>query len=44
MNTTLKIDSSIHCDVLIIGAGGAGLRCGAEVLEKTPGANVVALT
>ena len=44
MSTTLKIDSSIHCDVLIIGAGGAGLRCGAEVLEKMPGAKVVALT
>jgi len=44
MRTFLKIQSSITCDVLVIGAGGAGLRCAAEVLEKKPGAKVIALT
>lgn len=44
MRTSLKIQSSIHCDVLVIGAGGAGLRCAAEVLEKRPGTRVIALT
>jgi succinate dehydrogenase / fumarate reductase flavoprotein subunit len=38
------IGSTIFCDVLIIGAGGAGLRCAAEILEKRPGAKIVALT
>jgi succinate dehydrogenase / fumarate reductase flavoprotein subunit len=28
----------------VIGAGGAGLRCAAEVLEKRPGTRVIALT
>ena len=40
----LKIDSTINCDVLIIGAGGAGFRCAAEILEKKPDARVIALT
>jgi succinate dehydrogenase / fumarate reductase flavoprotein subunit len=44
MNSTLETSATIRCDVLIIGAGGAGLRCAAGVLEKIPGANVVALT
>jgi succinate dehydrogenase / fumarate reductase flavoprotein subunit len=44
MNLTLKTSATIRCDVLIIGAGGAGLRCAAGVLEKMPSANVVALT
>ena len=44
MNSTLKTSATIRCDVLIIGAGGAGLRCAAGVLEKMPSANVVALT
>jgi len=44
MSATFKIDLSINCDVLIIGAGGAALRCAAEVLEKMPAANVIALT
>jgi len=44
LSTTLKIQSTMHCDVLIIGAGGAALRCAAEILEKMPDANVVALT
>jgi len=29
---------------LIIGAGGAGLRCAAEILEKRPGTNIIAVT
>ena len=45
MNTTsLKITSTIRCDLLIIGAGGAGLRCAAEVLEKRPETRVIAIT
>ncbi len=44
MNKTLKISSTIHCDLLVIGAGGAGFRCAAEVLEKKPEARVIALT
>lgn len=40
----IAIDSTISCDALIIGAGGAALRCAAEILEKRPGANVIALT
>jgi succinate dehydrogenase / fumarate reductase flavoprotein subunit len=44
MNKTLKINSTIYCDLLIIGAGGAGFRCAAEVLEKKPEARVIALT
>jgi len=39
-----SISSKIQCDVLIIGAGGAGLRCAAEILEKRPGTNIVAVT
>jgi len=30
--------------VLIIGAGGAGLRCAAEILERRPGSRVIAVT
>lgn len=44
MSTTPKIHSTLQCDVLIIGAGGAALRCGAEILEQRPGTRVVALT
>jgi len=44
MNGTIKITNTIRCDVLIIGAGGAGLRCAAEILEKRPEAKVIALT
>lgn len=44
MNKSLKISSTLHCDLLIVGAGGAGFRCAAEVLEKKPDARVVALT
>jgi len=41
---TIPVISTQHCDLLIIGAGGAGLRCAAEILEKMPDARVVALT
>ena len=34
----------MKCDVLLIGAGGAALRCAAEILEKKPNASVIALT
>ena len=44
MRNDFHIASSIKCDVLIIGAGGAGLRCAAEIFEKRPGARVVAVT
>jgi len=44
MSNTLRISSTIHCDVLIIGAGGAGLRCAAEIFEKKPGTRIMALT
>ena len=44
MSSKPKIQSTMQCDVLIIGAGGAALRCAAEILEKKPGAKVVALT
>lgn len=44
MKKSVKSASTIHCDVVIIGAGGAGLRCAAEILEKRPGTRVVALT
>ncbi|MBW1797774.1 MAG: FAD-binding protein [Deltaproteobacteria bacterium] len=44
MGNTLRIGSTIHCDVLIVGAGGAGLRCAAEVLERRPRTRIVALT
>lgn len=40
----ITVDSTIQCDVLIIGAGGAALRCAAEILEKRPGTSVIALT
>lgn len=40
----LRLSKTISCDLLILGAGGAGLRCAAEVLEKRPGAKVVAVT
>jgi len=44
MGNTLRIGSTMGCDVLIIGAGGAGLRCAAEILEKRPGTHIMALT
>jgi len=44
MPNKFSISSTIQCDVLIVGAGGAGLRCAAEILEKRPGTNIVAVT
>ena len=44
MGNGLHISSTLYCDVLIVGAGGAGLRCAAEILEKRPGTNIVAVT
>jgi succinate dehydrogenase / fumarate reductase, flavoprotein subunit len=40
----LDISSSMQCDVLIIGAGGSGLRCATEILERRPATKVIALT
>ena len=40
----LTITSTLSCDVLVIGAGGAGLRCAARVLEKRPQSKVIAVT
>lgn len=39
-----RLSSTFECDVLIIGAGGAGLRCAAEILERRPGSRVIAVT
>jgi len=44
MNKVLQEVSTLKCDLLIIGSGGAGLRCAAEVLEKRPETDVIALT
>ena len=44
MHKSLQIQTTLDCDLLIIGAGGAGLRCAAEVLEKMPETRVIALT
>ncbi len=44
MADRFRISSTLRCDVLIIGAGGAGLRCAAEILEKRPGTKIVAVT
>jgi succinate dehydrogenase / fumarate reductase flavoprotein subunit len=44
MKNALQINSTINCDLLIVGAGGAGFRCAAEVLEKRPETRVIALT
>ncbi|MFO7965514.1 MAG: FAD-binding protein, partial [Desulfobacterales bacterium] len=44
MNNALKTSKTLHCDVLIIGAGGAGMRCAAEILEQKPGSRLIAIT
>lgn len=44
MENRFRISSTVRCDVLIIGAGGAGLRCAAEIFERKPGTNIVAVT
>lgn len=44
MKGNLRLKTTLKCDVLIIGAGGAGLRCAAEILEQQPELDVIALT
>ena len=44
MPSVFKLSSKIQCDVLIVGAGGAGLRCAAHILEKRPGTRIIAVT
>ncbi|MBU2227774.1 MAG: FAD-binding protein [Proteobacteria bacterium] len=44
MGKTLQIHSTLACDVLIIGAGGAGLRCAAFIHERRPDLKVFAVT
>jgi len=44
MGEGLTIDSTLTCDVLVIGAGGAGLRAAAYIGEQRPGTKIVALT
>ena len=40
----LEITGTTTCDVLILGCGGAGLRCAVEILENRPQANIIAVT
>jgi len=44
MKRVLQTAATLHCDVLVVGAGGAGMRCAAEVLEKRPQSRIIALT
>ena len=44
MPKKLQIAQTIRCDALIIGGGGAGLRCAAEIVERRPGASIYAVT
>jgi len=44
MGEELHIDSTLTCDVLVIGAGGAGLRAAARIAEKRPDTKIIALT
>lgn len=44
MGNKFRIGSTIRCDALIIGAGGAGLRCAAEIFQRRPGTRIVAVT
>ena len=43
MAAQFNISSTINCDVLVIGAGGAGLRCAAEILEGKPDTKIIAV-
>ena len=40
----LEITGTTTCDVLIIGCGGAGLRCAVEILGSRPQTNIIAVT
>jgi succinate dehydrogenase / fumarate reductase flavoprotein subunit len=44
MGEKLILDSTLTCDVLVIGAGGAGLRAAAQIAEQRPGTKIIALT
>ena len=44
MATALSIHSTINCDLLVIGTGGAGFRSAVEVLAKRPETRVLAIT
>ena len=44
MKTALHIHSTIDCDLLVIGVGGAGFRSAVEVLEKRPATRVLGIT
>jgi len=44
MTKDLRLSETIPCDVLIIGGGGAGLRCAAEIMERRPQTNIVTVT
>jgi succinate dehydrogenase / fumarate reductase flavoprotein subunit len=44
MGEPLTIDSTLRCDVLVIGAGGAGLRAAAAICEQIPAKKIIALT
>jgi len=44
MGEKLTVESTLTCDVLVIGAGGAGLRAAAQIAEQRPGTKIIALT
>ena len=44
MGEELTVDSTLRCDVLVIGAGGAGLRAAAQIAEQRPETKIIALT
>ncbi|HID30444.1 MAG TPA: FAD-binding protein [Desulfobacterales bacterium] len=44
MTKKFRIDSVLRPEVLVVGAGGAGLRCAAEIRERRPGTSIVAVT
>ena len=44
MSTAHSLGDTLRCDVLIIGAGGAGLRCAAEILHQRPETQIITVT
>lgn len=44
MGKEFHIDSVLRPEVLVIGAGGAGLRCAAEICKQRPDTRIVAVT